>query len=148
MCCPRTWVSVCVDTAEPSRAWDALVSTALGTHVRPGAQRVGGQAEATHTWEQQRLPSWGPGAGVGQLYGLSVGSEDQACPFRSPLVRSWSMTLFIFILKHYPGAVFLTLRLKQERELVLTQLSQGLAVELTELVVAEGVRETCSQEFK
>lgn len=39
-------------------------------------------------------------------------------------------------------------RLKQERELVLTQLSQGLAIELTELVVAEGVRETCSQEFK
>lgn len=58
------------------------------------------------------------------------------------------MMPFIFILKHYPGAVFLTLRLKQERELVLTQLSQGLAIELTELVVAEGVRETCSQEFK
>lgn len=58
------------------------------------------------------------------------------------------MMPFIFILKHYPGAVFLTFRLKQERELVLTQLSQGLAIELTELVVAEGVRETCSQEFK
>uniref|UniRef100_M3XQJ1 Germinal-center associated nuclear protein n=2 Tax=Mustela putorius furo TaxID=9669 RepID=M3XQJ1_MUSPF len=39
-------------------------------------------------------------------------------------------------------------RLKQERELVLTQLSQGLATELTELVVTECVRETCSQELK
>ncbi|XP_029069741.1 germinal-center associated nuclear protein [Monodon monoceros] len=39
-------------------------------------------------------------------------------------------------------------RLKQERELVLTQLSQDLAAELTELVVTERVRETCSQELK
>ncbi|XP_036204202.1 germinal-center associated nuclear protein isoform X3 [Myotis myotis] len=39
-------------------------------------------------------------------------------------------------------------RLKQERELVLTQMSQGLAAELTELVVMECVRETCSQELK
>ncbi|XP_058588291.1 germinal-center associated nuclear protein isoform X1 [Neofelis nebulosa] len=39
-------------------------------------------------------------------------------------------------------------RLKQERELVLTQLSHGLATELTELVVTECVRETCSQELK
>ncbi|XP_027950549.1 germinal-center associated nuclear protein isoform X1 [Eumetopias jubatus] len=39
-------------------------------------------------------------------------------------------------------------RLKQERELVLTQLSQGLATELTELVVTECVRKTCSQELK
>ncbi|XP_062932104.1 germinal-center associated nuclear protein isoform X2 [Cynocephalus volans] len=39
-------------------------------------------------------------------------------------------------------------RLKQERELVLTQLSQGLAAELTELMVMECVRETCSQELK
>uniref|UniRef100_A0A452VNF4 Germinal-center associated nuclear protein n=1 Tax=Ursus maritimus TaxID=29073 RepID=A0A452VNF4_URSMA len=39
-------------------------------------------------------------------------------------------------------------RLKQERELALTQLSQGLATELTELVVTECVRETCSQELK
>ncbi|XP_039078077.1 germinal-center associated nuclear protein [Hyaena hyaena] len=39
-------------------------------------------------------------------------------------------------------------RLKQERELVLTQLSQGLATELTELVVTECVKETCSQELK
>lgn len=41
-----------------------------------------------------------------------------------------------------------SLRLKQERELVLTQLSQDLAAELTELVVTERVRETCSQELK
>lgn len=40
------------------------------------------------------------------------------------------------------------LRLKQERELLLTQMSQGLAAELTELVVMECVRDTCSQEFK
>ncbi|XP_004429738.1 PREDICTED: germinal-center associated nuclear protein [Ceratotherium simum simum] len=39
-------------------------------------------------------------------------------------------------------------RLKQERELVLSELSQGLAAELTELVVVECVRETCSQELK
>ncbi|XP_072594589.1 germinal-center associated nuclear protein [Vulpes vulpes] len=39
-------------------------------------------------------------------------------------------------------------RLKQERELVLSELSQGLAAELTELVVTECVRETCSQELK
>ncbi|KAK1344242.1 hypothetical protein QTO34_014807 [Cnephaeus nilssonii] len=39
-------------------------------------------------------------------------------------------------------------RLKQERELVLTQMSQGLAAELTELVMMECVRETCSQELK
>ncbi|XP_014437448.1 germinal-center associated nuclear protein [Tupaia chinensis] len=39
-------------------------------------------------------------------------------------------------------------RLKQERELVLTQLSQGLAAELMELMVKEWVRETCSQELK
>ncbi|XP_004632031.1 germinal-center associated nuclear protein [Octodon degus] len=39
-------------------------------------------------------------------------------------------------------------RLKQERELVLTQLSQGLAAELTELMVTECVWETCSQELK
>nr|XP_048307387.1 germinal-center associated nuclear protein isoform X3 [Myodes glareolus] len=39
-------------------------------------------------------------------------------------------------------------RLKQERELVLTQLSEGLAAELTELMVTECVRETCSQELK
>uniref|UniRef100_A0A8D1CP38 Germinal-center associated nuclear protein n=1 Tax=Sus scrofa TaxID=9823 RepID=A0A8D1CP38_PIG len=38
-------------------------------------------------------------------------------------------------------------RLKQERELVLTQLSQGLAAELTELVVTECVRDTCSREL-
>uniref|UniRef100_A0A8C0W5S5 Germinal-center associated nuclear protein n=1 Tax=Castor canadensis TaxID=51338 RepID=A0A8C0W5S5_CASCN len=39
-------------------------------------------------------------------------------------------------------------RLKQEKELVLTQLSQGLAAELTELMVTECVWETCSQELK
>ncbi|XP_034380107.1 germinal-center associated nuclear protein [Arvicanthis niloticus] len=39
-------------------------------------------------------------------------------------------------------------RLKQERELMLTQLSEGLAAELTELMVTECVWETCSQEFK
>ncbi|XP_010634667.1 germinal-center associated nuclear protein isoform X2 [Fukomys damarensis] len=39
-------------------------------------------------------------------------------------------------------------RLKQEREMVLTQLSQGLAEELTELMVTECVWETCSQELK
>uniref|UniRef100_I3LCF4 Germinal-center associated nuclear protein n=1 Tax=Sus scrofa TaxID=9823 RepID=I3LCF4_PIG len=39
-------------------------------------------------------------------------------------------------------------RLKQERELVLTQLSQGLAAELTELVVTECVRDTCSRELQ
>nr|XP_014715316.2 germinal-center associated nuclear protein isoform X2 [Equus asinus] len=39
-------------------------------------------------------------------------------------------------------------RLKQERELVLTQLSQGLATELMELVVMDCVRDTCSQELK
>ncbi|KAF6120263.1 minichromosome maintenance complex component 3 associated protein [Phyllostomus discolor] len=39
-------------------------------------------------------------------------------------------------------------RLKQERELLLTQMSQGLAAELTELVVTECVRDTCSQELK
>ncbi|XP_057553938.1 germinal-center associated nuclear protein isoform X2 [Hippopotamus amphibius kiboko] len=39
-------------------------------------------------------------------------------------------------------------RLKQERELVLTQLGQELASELTELVLTECVRETCSQELK
>lgn len=39
-------------------------------------------------------------------------------------------------------------RLKQERELVLTQLSEGLAAELTELMVTECVWETCSQELK
>nr|XP_058152360.1 germinal-center associated nuclear protein isoform X1 [Dasypus novemcinctus] len=39
-------------------------------------------------------------------------------------------------------------RLKQERELVLTQLSQGLAAELTELVVAECVREAAFQELR
>ncbi|XP_036304113.1 germinal-center associated nuclear protein isoform X2 [Pipistrellus kuhlii] len=39
-------------------------------------------------------------------------------------------------------------RLKQERELLLTQMSRGLAAELTELVVIECVRETCSQELK
>ncbi|XP_004842601.1 germinal-center associated nuclear protein [Heterocephalus glaber] len=39
-------------------------------------------------------------------------------------------------------------RLKQERELVLAQLSQGLAEELTELMVMECVWETCSQELK
>ncbi|KAM5281214.1 germinal-center associated nuclear protein [Ctenodactylus gundi] len=39
-------------------------------------------------------------------------------------------------------------RLKQERELVLTQLSQDLAAELTALTVAECVWETCSQELK
>uniref|UniRef100_A0AC11D7G7 Minichromosome maintenance complex component 3 associated protein n=1 Tax=Ovis aries TaxID=9940 RepID=A0AC11D7G7_SHEEP len=39
-------------------------------------------------------------------------------------------------------------RLKQERESVLTQLSQDLAAELTEVVVTECVRETCSQELK
>lgn len=38
-------------------------------------------------------------------------------------------------------------RLKQERELVLSQLSQGLAAELAELVVVEYVRETCSREW-
>ncbi|XP_039735713.1 germinal-center associated nuclear protein isoform X2 [Pteropus medius] len=38
-------------------------------------------------------------------------------------------------------------RLKQERELVLSQLSQGLAAELAELVVMECVRETCSREW-
>ncbi|XP_012635523.2 germinal-center associated nuclear protein [Microcebus murinus] len=39
-------------------------------------------------------------------------------------------------------------RLKQERELVLAQLSQGLVTELMELVVVECVRETCSRELK
>ncbi|XP_047419837.1 germinal-center associated nuclear protein isoform X3 [Sciurus carolinensis] len=39
-------------------------------------------------------------------------------------------------------------RLKQERELVLTHLSQSLAAELTELMVTECVWETCSQELK
>ncbi|XP_036098628.1 germinal-center associated nuclear protein isoform X1 [Molossus molossus] len=39
-------------------------------------------------------------------------------------------------------------RLKQERELMLTQMSQGLVAELTELVVMECVRDTCSQELK
>ncbi|XP_066115234.1 germinal-center associated nuclear protein isoform X1 [Saccopteryx bilineata] len=39
-------------------------------------------------------------------------------------------------------------RLKQERELMLTQMSRALAAELTELVVMECVRETCSQELK
>lgn len=45
-------------------------------------------------------------------------------------------------------ALFLPPRLKQERELVLTQLSQGLAAELTELVVTECVRDTCSRELQ
>ncbi|KAL4681717.1 hypothetical protein H8959_007194 [Pygathrix nigripes] len=40
------------------------------------------------------------------------------------------------------------LGLKQERELVLSELSQGLAVELMEHVMMEFVRETCSQELK
>ncbi|XP_069850965.1 germinal-center associated nuclear protein-like isoform X1 [Dipodomys merriami] len=39
-------------------------------------------------------------------------------------------------------------RLKQERELVLTQLSQGLAAELTELMVTEYVWEVCAEELK
>ncbi|XP_006876177.1 PREDICTED: germinal-center associated nuclear protein [Chrysochloris asiatica] len=39
-------------------------------------------------------------------------------------------------------------RLKQERELALTQLSQGLAAELTELAVAECINETAAQELK
>ncbi|XP_027778032.2 germinal-center associated nuclear protein isoform X1 [Marmota flaviventris] len=39
-------------------------------------------------------------------------------------------------------------RLQQERELVLTHLSQTLTAELTELMVTECVRETCSQELK
>uniref|UniRef100_A0A8C3WDS9 Germinal-center associated nuclear protein n=1 Tax=Catagonus wagneri TaxID=51154 RepID=A0A8C3WDS9_9CETA len=39
-------------------------------------------------------------------------------------------------------------RLKQERELLLTRLSQGLAAELTDLVVAECVRDTCSRELR
>ncbi|XP_060225308.1 germinal-center associated nuclear protein isoform X1 [Meriones unguiculatus] len=39
-------------------------------------------------------------------------------------------------------------RLKQERELALTQLSEGLAAELTELMVTECVWETCTQELK
>ncbi|XP_064135664.1 germinal-center associated nuclear protein isoform X1 [Loxodonta africana] len=39
-------------------------------------------------------------------------------------------------------------RLKQERELILTQLSQGLAAELTELVVTDCVSETATQELK
>ncbi|XP_075398295.1 germinal-center associated nuclear protein isoform X2 [Tenrec ecaudatus] len=39
-------------------------------------------------------------------------------------------------------------RLKQERELLLSQLSQGLAVELMEAVVTECVRETAAQELR
>ncbi|XP_004697334.1 germinal-center associated nuclear protein [Echinops telfairi] len=39
-------------------------------------------------------------------------------------------------------------RLRQERELLLSQLSQGLAVELTELVVTECVHETAAQELR
>ncbi|XP_012665735.1 germinal-center associated nuclear protein [Otolemur garnettii] len=39
-------------------------------------------------------------------------------------------------------------RLKQERELVLAQLSQGLAAELVELTVTECVRDVCAQELK
>uniref|UniRef100_A0A8C5NXG4 Germinal-center associated nuclear protein n=1 Tax=Jaculus jaculus TaxID=51337 RepID=A0A8C5NXG4_JACJA len=39
-------------------------------------------------------------------------------------------------------------RLKQERELMLTQLSQGLATELTDLTVRECVWEACAQELK
>lgn len=40
------------------------------------------------------------------------------------------------------------LRLRLEKELALTQLSQALVAELTELVLRECVRETCSQEWK
>ena len=61
------------------------------------------------------------------------------------------MLPLIFILKHYPSVSSFKkkmLRLKQERELLLTQMSQGLAAELTELVVMECVRDTCSQELK
>lgn len=50
-----------------------------------------------------------------------------------------SITFVLFSFAH---------RLKQERELVLTQLSEGLAAELTELMVTECVWETCSQELK
>ncbi|KAK2501949.1 hypothetical protein MC885_014224 [Smutsia gigantea] len=39
-------------------------------------------------------------------------------------------------------------RLKQERELLLNRLSQGLATELTELVVTECVREACAGELR
>ncbi|XP_037380740.1 germinal-center associated nuclear protein isoform X2 [Talpa occidentalis] len=39
-------------------------------------------------------------------------------------------------------------RLEEEREQALTQLSQGLAAELTELVVAECVREACTWELQ
>ncbi|XP_049641597.1 germinal-center associated nuclear protein [Suncus etruscus] len=39
-------------------------------------------------------------------------------------------------------------RLRLEKELALTQLSQALVAELTELVLRECVRETCSQEWK
>nr|XP_036879511.1 germinal-center associated nuclear protein isoform X2 [Manis javanica] len=39
-------------------------------------------------------------------------------------------------------------RLKQERELALSQLSQGLATELTELVLTECVREACAGELR
>lgn len=57
-------------------------------------------------------------------------------------------SIFI-ILKHYLCACLpFTPRLKQERELMLTQLSEGLAAELTELTVTECVWETCSQELK
>lgn len=41
-----------------------------------------------------------------------------------------------------------TPRLKQERELALSQLSQGLATELTELVLTECVREACAGELR
>lgn len=77
--------------------------------------------------------------------GLPAYAEAQ---LKSRPMKSQSV-LTLFILKHYSCAFFsFTLRLKQERELVLTQLSHGLATELTELVVTECVRETCSQELK
>lgn len=157
---------MCGHRTEPAPAWDALTGVHC-TGVRPpGSPRTLLHCRPGHGWRvwgHTRLGSsswsWGQGWQSGELAcawpcGLSVGTRGvgllaEAAQLRSQLLRS-ERVLTLFLVLNFTLVPFypFTLRLKQERELVLTQLSQGLATELTELVVTECVRETCSQELK
>lgn len=83
---------------------------------------------------------------MGWLCDLLLGPEGSGLPTQhnsNPLLpRSQS------VVTHFLCSFSFSFRLKQERESALTQLSQDLAAELTEVVVTECVRETCSQELK
>lgn len=155
---------MCGHRTEPALAWPALAGvhcTGVRPPGSPSALLHCSPGHGWRVWGHTRLGSssccWGHGWRSAEPLcawpcGLSVGIRGvgllaEAARLRSQLLRSERVLTSVLNITLVPFFSF-TLRLKRERELVLTQLSQGLATELTELVVTECVRETCSQELK